>query len=268
LEASILLKKLFDIMEQAPPPPKQRSPAIYMTPQLEKRRDGLCPSLLIVKDGEVKSPKAPPGGAGKTYRTNSMLLLQVEDKSGVSREVAELQTLIDSISSALKSLVNPDDGELVALSFKPEGCMWKMEFDPSMKDVERNFRMEVVLYANTVTGLTNYELDTVLVPKVVVDPNPLAPALKGFKDAKATFDVVSLAVRKAIVRLEFPEFPEGCKGRAFREIYQLNARVRIFLLCVDFTLYTKMILQVESYSAFYSKLEPHSLILSKLYSSA
>jgi hypothetical protein len=30
------------------------------------------------------------------------------------------------------------------------------------------------------------------------------------------------------VRLEFPEFPEGCKGRAFREVYQLNARVSTF----------------------------------------
>lgn len=227
-------------MEQPPPPPKQRqiSPAIYMTPQLEKRRDGLCPSLLFVKDGEVKSPKTPPGGASKTYRTNSMLLLQVEDKPGVSREVTELQTVIDSISNALKSLVNPDEGDLVALSFKPEGCMWKMEFDPAMNDVEKNFRMECILYANAIAGLTNYEVDTVLVPKVVVDPNPVAPALKGFKDAKTTFDVVSLAIRKAVVRLEFPEFPEGCKGRAFREVYQLNARVRIFLFrCHTFILF-------------------------------
>jgi hypothetical protein len=34
-----------------------------------------------------------------------------------------------------------------------------------------------------------------------------------------------LQVRKAIVKLEFPEFPEGCKGKPFRDVYQLNARV-------------------------------------------
>lgn len=42
---------------------------------------------------------------------------------------------------------------------------------------------------------------------------------------KKVFDEVALDVKKAIVRCEMPEFPEGCKGRTFREIYQLNARV-------------------------------------------
>jgi hypothetical protein len=44
-------------------------------------------------------------------------------------------------------------------------------------------------------------------------------------DAKAVFEMLSIAVWKAVVRLEVPEFPEGCKGVAFREVYQLNARV-------------------------------------------
>lgn len=42
---------------------------------------------------------------------------------------------------------------------------------------------------------------------------------------KKVFDEVALDVKKAVVRCEMPEFPEGCKGRQFREIYQLNARV-------------------------------------------
>jgi len=43
---------------------------------------------------------------------------------------------------------------------------------------------------------------------------------------KKIFDEFALSVKKAIVRCEFPEFPEGCKGRPFREVYQLNARLK------------------------------------------
>ncbi len=41
---------------------------------------------------------------------------------------------------------------------------------------------------------------------------------------KAFGDLV-LDVRKSLVRVEFPVFPEGCKSKTFREVYQLNARV-------------------------------------------
>lgn len=218
-------------MEQAPPPPKYSSrhgsPKIYMTPQLAKQREGIRPSLLDVHEGEVKSMKAPVGGSNKPYRTSSLLLLQVQEKPGESREISELQTLTDSISSALKEIVEPIEGEIISLSFKPEGCVWKMDYSANLNGADKNFRVEVVLYANSIAGVTNYEIDAVLVPKVPIDPNPNAPALKGFKEAKATFDILSLAVRKAVVKLEFPEFPEGCKDKSFREVYQLNARVRI-----------------------------------------
>lgn len=52
------------------------------------------------------------------------------------------------------------------------------------------------------------------------------------------FGEVALDVRKALVRVEFPSFPEGCRDKTFREIYQLNARVSFagrrkgFILCV------------------------------------
>lgn len=39
------------------------------------------------------------------------------------------------------------------------------------------------------------------------------------------FELVALDVEKALVRVEFPEFNEGCKDKTFREVYQLNARV-------------------------------------------
>ncbi|KAL7447563.1 hypothetical protein ACHAXS_010366 [Conticribra weissflogii] len=40
------------------------------------------------------------------------------------------------------------------------------------------------------------------------------------------FDHIGLDIRKALVRVEFPVFPEGCKDKTFREIYQLNARLK------------------------------------------
>jgi len=39
------------------------------------------------------------------------------------------------------------------------------------------------------------------------------------------FELIALDVKKALVRVEFPMFPEGCREKTFREVYQLNARV-------------------------------------------
>jgi hypothetical protein len=68
-------------------------------------------------------------------------------------------------------------------------------------------------------------VDTCLVGK---DSKSVAStSLPGFREAKGTFEMTALVVRKAVVKCEFPDFPEGCKGKAFREIYQLNARVGV-----------------------------------------
>mmetsp|Transcript_13697 Transcript_13697/g.26115 ORF Transcript_13697/g.26115 Transcript_13697/m.26115 type:complete len:758 (-) Transcript_13697:124-2397(-) len=40
------------------------------------------------------------------------------------------------------------------------------------------------------------------------------------------FDHIGLDIRKALVRVEFPVFPEGRKDKTFREVYQLNARLK------------------------------------------
>lgn len=48
------------------------------------------------------------------------------------------------------------------------------------------------------------------------------------------FELIALDVKKALVRVEFPIFPEGCREKTFREVYQLNARVRVvFAVYVD-----------------------------------
>ena len=51
-----------------------------------------------------------------------------------------------------------------------------------------------------------------------------APALWEGANHRA-FQDVCLGVQKALARVEFPSFPEGRRGRTFREVYQLNAQV-------------------------------------------
>ena len=213
-------------VEKAPPAPPRSSPKLYMTPQIAKRRDGLQPSLLNLSENISKAAKKNPGGLNKPYRTTSELLLQIKDSDGRSKEENEIETLVESINEAILKLVGPDE-DIVSCEFNRAGCQWDMELNSSLNSANENYRLEVILLANDVEGMTNYVVDTLMVPKVEVDPNPLAPPLRGYREAKQAFELLSLKVRKAVVQYEFPDFPEGCKGRTFREVYQLNARVRV-----------------------------------------
>jgi hypothetical protein len=208
-------------MKEIPPGPPSATPHLYMTPQLAKRKDGLCMSMLGPSSSIEK-----PGHVTKPYQTNSSLLIQIKENEGMSRETSEIHTIIENISKSLKSIAKPEHG-INSISFNPEGCVWKLELaDPN---TTKTYKMQVICSARKSSdSLTVYVADTILIPKVAVDPDPLAPEPKGFKEAKTIFDMVALKVRKAVVRIEFPEFPEGCKGRPFREVYQLNARVRWF----------------------------------------
>ena len=224
------------MIEQAPPaPPSAGTPELYLTPQLQKRRDGLCPGLFTAF-GKLKGKKVD-GGMIKEYRTNSKLLLQVEEREGIPREILELQTLVDSVSTGLKEYVS-NSRDVISLDFVPKGCTWIIELNSGLGEADENFRLEVRVLANEIQGVTNYVAETLLQPKVEVEPGE--SALPGSKEAKPVFDLLCITVRKAVVRLEFPEFPEGCKGVAFREIYQLNARVRrAFMWRVTFCKITK-----------------------------
>lgn len=208
--------------EQAPPAPPQ-TPQVYMTPYLSKRRDGICPSLL---SPTAIDPKASnPGGMSKNYQTKSNLLLQVACAPGQDKAAQEFQSVIDNVKDALEEMVAPTE-DIVDIHFSPTGCQWSLELSPSLNGADQSYFMAVVCLANDGhAGNTNYVVDVRLTPKGEIDANPLAAPLKGYREAKVVFDVVSLQVRKAIVQMEFPEFPEGCKGKAFRDVYQLNARV-------------------------------------------
>ena len=203
---------------------------MYMTPHFQKRKDGLCPSFLDFSKNLANGAKYNPGGMNKPYRTNSNLLLQIQDKDGKTKIEREVPILVESIKEAIDEVISAEEQEIVSSNFIPQGCEFQLELNPKLNDADKNYRIEVILFANEVNGIMNYVIDTLLITKGEPDPNPLAAPLKGYREAKQTFELVSLKVRKAVVRHEFPEFPEGCKGRAFREVYQLNARVSDCLL--------------------------------------
>lgn len=196
------------------------TPKLYMTPLLEKRKDGLCPSLLL------KDPTAPRDGfTRKSYRTSSVYMFQLKEREGVPRELTELQTIIECVTKAIKLAAKSGDG-ICRLSFKPEGCIWKMEFDSQItEEGAATYKIHVCCYASKGNECTNYMVDTILIPKMPSDPNPLAPDPPGYRQVKPNFDTIACKVRKSLVALEFPEFPEGCKDKSFKQIYQLNARV-------------------------------------------
>jgi hypothetical protein len=191
-----------------------------MTPQLQKRRDGLAPSLLELAAREPQDPKT---SLIKSYQTCSKYLASSVINCVNVDDSQELQKIVDSIATTLEELVDRDSGtkDLASMKFQATGCMWALEFNPSLR--ASSHMLEVVCSAceEGANQGNAYIVDSSLVCK----DEGASQSTTGFKEAKASFDYVALQVRKAVVRCEFPDFPEGCKGIPFRDVYQLNARV-------------------------------------------
>jgi hypothetical protein len=194
-----------------------------MTPQLAKRRDGLAPSLLPENFSPAGPSNGSPAALSKCYETSSRFLKP--DVRDLENEAEELKFIVDSINRFLKELVDErkHTTDLVSLKFQPKGTIWACDLNDSLG--APSYQIQVVCMAKLGgNNQTNYMIDTMLVSK---DPKAVGSStLPGFREAKGCFDFTALQVRKAVVRCEFVDFPEGCKGRAFREVYQLNARVR------------------------------------------
>jgi hypothetical protein len=210
-------------MSAPPPPPPAphlgESKQLYLTPILKKRKDGLAPTLLRERQSDNGS------ALSKSYRTSSFLLHSLRGCAG--DEAAELQAIVVSVQETLEDLEGPDR-DYVGLDFTPQGCSWVLGLSPALgSGADKSYYIEITCAARSLPGANNtaYEVTTSLVPKLK-NVDPKSPQLKGFREAKAAFDFLVLQVRKTVVKIEFPEFPEGCKGRPFREVYQLNARVR------------------------------------------
>ena len=200
---------------------------MYLTPQIEKqakRREGLCPTLLHEDHIFLTQSKAGNGLAAvtKSYQTNSKYLTSVI--RDLESDAEELQFIINSVNKYLGKIVDEKKKkmDLISLKFKPKGCTWILEINSDIGAPE--YMITVVCYARGEgQGVTTFVLDTNLVGKS--SDSLTSTSLPGFKEAKGALEFTALTVRKGVVRCEFPVFPEGLKGKTFREIYQLNARV-------------------------------------------
>jgi hypothetical protein len=200
------------------------SDKIFLTPQIEKvakRRNGLCPSLLLENHTEEVTAKAPSTCAAiKSYETNTRYLN--EEIRALGNNGEELKFISDSVHFFLTECIDEkgQTTDLVSLDFQPKGCIWRMELNDTIGAPDYIIEVQCLAKPGE-SGTTTFAVDTKLVGK----SSPASTALPGFREAKASFEMACLVVRKAVVKCEFPVFPEGCKGRAFREVYQLNARV-------------------------------------------
>ena len=173
---------------------------------------------------ESVTSKNGPGdcAAVKAYQTNSKYLN--EDVRNLGNDGEEIKFISDSINHFLRDVIDEkgQSTDLVSMKFQPKGCTWDLEMNDSIGAPD--YKIQVTcLASNGGNGTTDFVIDTKLVGKSSKSIN--STALPGFREAKASFEMTALIVRKAVVKCEFPNFPEGCKGRAFREVYQLNARV-------------------------------------------
>lgn len=199
---------------------------VYLTPQIEKvakRRNGLCPSLLGDKHIEQVSAKNPTMCAAiKSYQTNTKYMN--EDIRELKNHGEEFKFITDSVQNFLRDCIDEkrQSTDLVTLDFQPKGCTWSMELNPTIGAPDYMIQVQCLARPGE-KGTTTFVVDTKLVGKS--SKSIASTSLPGFREAKATFEMAALVVRKAVVKCEFPNFPEGCKGRTFREVYQLNARV-------------------------------------------
>jgi hypothetical protein len=203
---------------------------VYLTPQIEKqakRREGLCPSLLM--DGHVSATQSKAGtghsAMTKAYQTNSKFLAStIRD---LENEAEELKFIVESVQKYLSEIVDEkkQKTDLVSLKFQPKGCTWLLELNSDVGAPDYMITV-VCLAKGEGNGTTTFVVDTNLVG--ISSKSLTSTTLPGFREAKAVLEHTALVVRKGVVRCEFPVFPEGLKGRTFREIYQLNARVSKF----------------------------------------
>ena len=193
---------------------------LYLTPALEKRDDDLCPALLL--DEYLKPVGSSSTEMRACYETCSQFLNEaVRNEADLSKE---MDFLTESISAFLGRIVD-GVGEvkpLVSLLFTKSGCTWTMDVNP---DLAEGYQIETACYAREYDdGATHFLFETCLFQQgndAIVSSKSIAD----IPELSAVFELASVAVRKAVVKCEFPEFPEGGKERGFKEVYKLNAKV-------------------------------------------
>jgi hypothetical protein len=214
------------------PPPPEVTGEYYVTPAFEKRSDGLCPQLL--PDTYTSCMSDDNGGVWFSritamYRTNSQFLNRSVRR--LNDDSLELEFISGSITDFLRRL-GGGDRNISGMEFFARGCTWTLDLDPTHLGTP-NYQIHVSCFARREgsDGTTTFIIATSLVDKE--ERSLASSSLPGFNQARETFDRAALAVRKAVVKCEFPKFPEGLRvipstgeAKAFKEVYKLKAMVR------------------------------------------
>jgi hypothetical protein len=227
----ILKQNSSNSMSADNPPPPEVTGDFYLTPALQKRPDGLCPQLL--SDGYTSCMSDDNGGVWFSritgiYRTNSRYLNSVVRQ--LNDDSLELEFISGSITEFLRQL-GMKDRNISGMEFFARGCTWTLDLNPAIGTP--NYQIHVSCFARREEsdGTTTFIVATSLFDKE--ERSLASSSLPGFKEAKETFEHAALAVRKAVVMCEFPQFPEGLRvipstgeAKGFKEVYKLKAMVR------------------------------------------
>ena len=196
------------------------SKALYVNDQIGARDDGLCPTKL--PDDYTGTLSKVSDEFIEACQTNSHLMNTAKNTS------AELEFLCKAISRHIIENVDENDHKtvLISLDFEAEGCVWKMDLNPDLAVPGLQIQVRLLAKSDEALG-TIWVAQTYMVDTKSTYTGPLSKSqLKKLGIARIVVEQTSLVIRKAVLRCEFPEFPEGCKGTLFKEVYKLNAKVR------------------------------------------
>lgn len=197
------------------------SDEFYLNPEIDAREDGLCPTKLpdnytgsLVEMEELII----------SYQTNSSLLTrEIRDKKDAS---AELEFLCESISKYVLENVDEEEQKsaLISLDFEIEGCIWKMDLNPNLAVPDLQVHVTLLAKDGGDKG-TIWVTESYLVDMKNGDAIMTKSEVQKYPTGKAALEQTAMVIRKAVIKCEFPEFPEGGKDRHFKEVYKLNAKV-------------------------------------------
>lgn len=208
------------------------SSEFYINEQIAEREDGLCPTKL--PDDYTATITAAPDAFVVSFQTNSRLLNKyVGDRNDAS---AELEFICESISRFVMENVDEEEhtSALIALDFEIEGCIWKMDLNPEVATSGLQIHVKLLAKADAELG-TIWVTRTYMVDTKTGGSKPLTKSeLKQLGTARIAVEQTALVIRKAVLRCEFPEFPEGGKEKAFKQVYKLNIKVRQGILQCSF----------------------------------